>query len=335
MFSHRVLFTLVVFQLASAAVAQGDKPPAEPKAAPPVLTGLWFVHRYGSPKALVPANDRQLKLALTGAFAKSHELSADAVGDWFDRAAFERLAGGKTMSPAAMERLVRDAVPASRKDMTEKTRLHADLLTTQFDLVEDGHRKAVDELADWIVRNYKPGKPLGVMAVCTGNTRRSVLSSTMGNVAAAYYGLPGVRFCSGGTEPDAINPRTVAALKAIGVEFEPTGVEAARGKPGVANPVYRVTWGKGLETEEFSKKYTDAKNPQDGFAAIMVCTEADSNCPTVTGAAVRIPVPFLDPKAFDGAAFEAAKYAERRDDIGRFMLAVMLQASRRLEASAK
>jgi arsenate reductase len=66
-----------------------------------------------------------------------------------------------------------------------------------------------------------------------------------------------------------------------------------------------------------------------------VCTEADSNCPTVKGAAVRIPVPFLDPKAFDGASFEASKYAERRDDIGRFMLAVMLQASRRLEATAK
>lgn len=324
----RVLLTLAVVLPTAAA---GEKPPAE-KAAPPVLSGLWFVHRYGSPEALTPAKDRKLKLALTAAFAKSGDVSADAVADWFDRAAFEKLAGGKTISPAVMERLVRDAVPASRKDMTEKLRLHADLLTTQFDLVEDGHRKAVGELADWIVRNYKPGRPLHVMAVCTGNTRRSVLSSTMGNVAAAYYGLPEVRFSSGGTDPDAVSPRTVAALKAIGVEVEPTGVEAVRGKADVANPVYKVKWGKGLETEEFSKKYTDAKNPQDGFAAIMVCTEADTNCPTVRGAAVRIPVPFLDPKAFDGAAFEAAKYAERRDDIGRVMLAVMLQASRRLEA---
>lgn len=325
----RVLLALVVVLPAAAA---GEKPPAEAKAAPPVLSGLWFVHRYGSPEALTPAKDRKLKLALTAAIARSGELSADAVGDWFDRAAFEKLAGGKTVSPAVMERLVRDAVPASRKDMTEKLRLHADLLSTQFDLVEDGHRKAVGELADWIVRNYKPGTPLHIMAVCTGNTRRSVLSSTMGNVAAAYYGLPEVRFCSGGTDPEAVNPRTVAALKEVGIEVEPTGTEAPRGKADLANPIYRMKWGKGLEAEECSKQYTDAKNPQSGFAAIMVCTEADTNCPTVKGAAVRIPVPFLDPKAFDGAAFEAAKYAERRDDIGRFMLAVMLQASRRLEA---
>lgn len=327
-----LLRVLLAVAIVLPAAAGGDKPAAEPKAAPPVLSGLWFVHRYGSPQALTPAKDRQLKLALTAAFAKSQELSADAVSDWFEQAVFVKLAGGKAVPPAVMERMVRDAVPASRKDMNEKTRLHGDLLTTQFDLVEDGHRKAVDELADWIVRSYKPGRPLGVVTICTGNTRRSALSAAMGNVAAAYYGLPEVRFSSGGLDPDAINPRTVATLREIGVEVEPTDREAPRGKAGHPNPVYRVRWGKGLETEEFSKKYTDARNPQDGFAAILVCTEADAACPMVKGAAVRIPVPFLDPKSFDGAAFEAAKYAERRDDIGRFMLAVMLHASRRLEA---
>ena len=44
-------------------------------------------------------------------------------------------------------------------------------------------------------------------------------------------------------------------------------------------------------------------------------------------------MPYLDPKIYDGGAFEAAKYAERRDDIGRVMLAVIMQA-RQLIASA-
>jgi len=35
------------------------------------------------------------------------------------------------------------------------------------------------------------------------------------------------------------------------------------------------------------------------------------------------------------AAFEAAKYAERRDDIGRFMLSVLMQVRRRLELDNK
>jgi arsenate reductase len=37
-------------------------------------------------------------------------------------------------------------------------------------------------------------------------------------------------------------------------------------------------------------------------------------------------MPYLDPKMFDGGAYESAKYAERRDDIGRLMLSVMVQA---------
>jgi arsenate reductase len=35
-------------------------------------------------------------------------------------------------------------------------------------------------------------------------------------------------------------------------------------------------------------------------------------------------------KIYDGSVFEAAKYAERRDDMGRLMLAVMVQARQRI-----
>ena len=58
----------------------------------------------------------------------------------------------------------------------------------------------------------------------------------------------------------------------------------------------------------------------------MVCGEADEACPFVKGATLRVSVPYLDPKIYDDGAYEAAKYAERRDDIGRLMLAVMVQA---------
>jgi arsenate reductase len=37
-------------------------------------------------------------------------------------------------------------------------------------------------------------------------------------------------------------------------------------------------------------------------------------------------MPYLDPKVYDDGAYEIAKYAERRDDIGRLMLSVMMQA---------
>jgi arsenate reductase len=225
--------------------------------------------------------------------------------------------------------------PRSRNDIFSTVRRHAELLTTQFDMIEEPHRTAADELVTWIATNYQPGKPLAVIVVCTGNSRRSILGSTMGKIVATYYGLSDIRFYSGGTTPSAFNSRTVATLKEIGVEVEPSGKEAPRGGSGDANPIYRVRWGTGLETLEFSKTYSDSHNPQSGFAAIMVCTQADAECPVVKGAGKRISAPYADPKEYDGAAFEAAKYAERRDDIGRFMLSVLMQARRRLDLDKK
>ncbi len=223
----------------------------------------------------------------------------------------------------------------SRNDLFSKIRTHADLLSAQFDLIDERHRESASELAKWISANYQPGKPLSVIIVCTGNSRRSILGSTMGNIAAVYYGLPEVRFYSGGTKPSAFNSRTVTTLKEIGVEVEATGKEAARGSGGEANPIYQVKWGKGFEVTEFSKLYSDAQNPQKGFAAIMVCSQADAECPMVKGASKRISAPYDDPKEFDGSKVEAAKYAERRDDIGRFMLSALLQARRQQEVGKK
>ncbi|HEV3006624.1 MAG TPA: hypothetical protein VGX78_19290, partial [Pirellulales bacterium] len=211
------------------------------------------------------------------------------------------------------------------------------LLTTSLDMIDEPHRVAGEKLADWIVANYQPGQPLPITFVCTGNSRRSILGATMGNLAAAYYGLPEVRCYSGGTAPTAFNPRTVACLERIGVDVETTGREAARGEPATANPILRVRWGQpgkaddpALETSEFSKKYSDPTNPQRGFAALMVCSEADASCPVVKGAALRISMPYLDPKIYDGSQYESAKYAERRDDLGRLMVGVLLQVRRRL-----
>ena len=142
--------------------------------------------------------------------------------------------------------------------------------------------------------------------------------------------MPEIRFHSGGTAPTAFNSRTVAALKAVGFEIEKTDKEAERGEPRTANPIYHVSWGDGFETHEFSKHYADKANPQSGFAALMVCSEADAGCPFVKGATLRLSMPYLDPKIYDDGAFESAKYAERRDDIGRLMLSVIAQARREI-----
>ncbi len=321
--------------IAALAVTAGPAPEGD---AGPLVRALWLVQRYGTEAAADPANDQRLKGALSKALGKGGELSLSKLDGFMEPDAFKKLAGSDGRLDAEdIGKAVDAAVPESRGLLLPKVREHADFLTTSFDMIDEPHRQAGGKLADWIASNYRPGHRLDVIVVCTGNSRRSILGATTGNIAACYYGMPEVRFHSGGTAPSAFNARTVAALRDVGVEVEPTGKEAERGEPKTANPIYRVRWGMSgeagglpLEATEFSKRYGDPANPQQGFAALMVCGEADAACPFVKGAALRVSMPYLDPKIYDGGAYETAKYAERRDDIGRLMLAAMMQARQRM-----
>ncbi len=300
----------------------------------PFVRALWLVQRYGNPESTDPRNDQGVKGKLSRAL-KDSVLTANEVQGLMDPATFKTLAGDDArLDDAEIRKALAADVPPSRARLLPKVRAYADLLTTSLDMIDEKHRQGAAEFAEWLAANYKPGRPLHVTVICTGNSRRSFLGATTGNIAAAYCGMPEVWFHSGGTAPSACNKRTVATLKEVGVEVEPTGKEAPRGEPRTMNPCYRIAWGSAarsadepaMEMVEFSKYYADPVNPQEGFAALLVCGEADEACPTVKGAAARISMLYLDPKIYDDSPFEAAKYAERRDDIGRLMLASFLQA---------
>ena len=320
--------------------AAGSSPDRDPG---PLVRALWLFHRYGSADAVDPRNDLHVKAVLSKALGKENVLSFSGVQQLMDAQTFNRFAGPDgRLDNEELRRVLEANEPATRKRLLPKVAAHADLLSTSFDKIDEPHRAASEKLVDWIVENYRPTKPLEVICICTGNSRRSILGSTMGNIAADYYGLPEVRFHSGGTQPSAFNSRTVKALNEIGVEIEPIGEEAPRGEPATANPKYRLRWGQPgessepkMESIEFSKKYSDPCNPQKDFAALMVCSEADACCPFVKGASLRLSMPYLDPKIYDGSTFEADKYSERRDDMGRLMFSIMMQARYRLSTAKK
>jgi hypothetical protein len=321
-----------------AALALGVVPSTGSDAGP-FVRSLWLVQWYGTAAATDPGNDQRVKGALAKALGNDGGLTLSKLEGFIESDTIKKLAGADGRINAARIKLAVDAaVPESRTRLRPKVREHADFLTTSLDMIDEPHRLAGEKLADWIAKNYRPGQRLDAVVVCTGNTRRSILGATMGNIAAAYYGMLEIRFHSGGTAPTACNSRTVNALKAIGVEIEPTGKEATRGEPQTANPVYRIRWGKSddaaFEAMEFSKLYDDPANPQRGFASLMVCGEADAACPVVKGAALRVPMPYLDPKIYDDGAYEGVKYAERRDDMGRLMLAMMFPLRRSAGARA-
>ncbi len=184
---------------------------------------------------------------------------------------------------------------------------------------------AAEALGAWLRGGRARGESLVVVVVCTGNSRRSMLGAMMGNAAASYLGLPAVRFLSAGTSPSAFHARTIQALRAIGFEVAPTGDEAPRGPEGLANPRYLVRWGTNPDQRlvEYSKVLGDPALPREGFAAVMVCSQADAGCPIVPGARIRTSAPYPDPKSADGTAQEAERYALTRDALARLLLAAL------------
>jgi len=139
--------------------------------------------------------------------------------------------------------------------------------------------------------------------ICTHNSRRSHLCQIWAAVMAQHFGLDCIETYSGGTEATAFNPRAVAAIERAGFRVE---------HPGGENPRYEVYYD---EKEEplicFSKTFDAPYNPQEDFAAVMTCSEADENCPIVPGAEKRFSIPYVDPKESDGTPQEEETYDER------------------------
>lgn len=298
------------------------------------VNALNLMHDCGKPTCCLPANDRMLKADLAKALSDDRQLAFDEVKEWIGKDAFSRIAGEDALiSESEITQVNSKTNALYRQRILPELNRHAELLTTSFDMIEHSHHRPIEKLADWIAENERNNLESHIVATCTGNSRRSVLCAMMGNLAAAYYGLDKVRFHSGGTKPTAFNKRTIETLVDVGFQIEATGQEAPRGELKTANPIYRVVWGDELQVYEFSKTYFDASNPQSGFAAMMVCSEADAECPTIPGASMRLSMTFIDPKIYDEGAFERTKYAERRDDIGRNILAAMAIARRKVDTA--
>lgn len=185
----------------------------------------------------------------------------------------------------------------------------------EIDQIPSERRERLKGISAYIRDQRAAGKHARLIFVCTHNSRRSHMAQLWAAAAAGAYGIALETF-SGGTEATAFHPHAVEAMRRAGFEIETTSAEV--------NPVYHVRYGPALPTLScFSKVYDQPPNPREGFAAVMVCTEADAACPLVAGATGRFTLPYVDPKAADGSHKEAATYDERCRQIAREMLWMM------------
>ena len=186
--------------------------------------------------------------------------------------------------------------------------------------IPEERRESLDLIAAFVKERQAAGTTADLTFICTHNSRRSHLSQLWAATAAWAHGLDHVRTYSGGTEATAFNPRAVAAV-------ERAGFQVVKGEG--RNPAYEVSFAEDRDPERcWSKVYDDPANPQEGFCAVMTCSEADANCPIVRGALDRVSLPYVDPKEADDTPEEASRYDERCLQIAAELWYVMQQAAR-------
>lgn len=181
--------------------------------------------------------------------------------------------------------------------------------------ISESRKLILQRLVDFISLKRKEEKHINLNFICTHNSRRSHLCQIWAQTAAAYYNIKEVYSYSGGTEATAMYTAIRETLMMQGFNFS----QISDG----SNPVYAI------KTDEsaspiwaFSKKYDHPINPKSSYAAVMTCSHADDNCPIVSGAEERIPVTYLDPKAYDDSPLQMEKYMEKSIEIAAEMFYV-------------
>ena len=202
--------------------------------------------------------------------------------------------------------------------MYKKLFSYIETAASENDSIPQERKDQLKRIALYIQSKKDSNKAANLTFICTHNSRRSHMGQIWAAAAAAYYGIEqGIDTYSGGTEATAFNPRAVAAIERAGFHVK---------NPGGDNPHYEVTYAEnGKVLKCFSKKYDDPFNPNENFAAIMTCSEADASCPTVPGADLRVPITYVDPKESDGTEQETATYDTRCRQIATEMLYMMSQ----------
>ncbi|MBN1448208.1 MAG: protein-tyrosine-phosphatase [Bacteroidetes bacterium] len=193
-------------------------------------------------------------------------------------------------------------------------------IQTSFSDIPDERKVILEEIAAWVAEKQRDGAKADMIFICTHNSRRSHMSQIWAQAAAWMHGLDHVRTWSGGTEATAFNSRAVKALQDCGFRI----TVAQEGD----NPLYHVAFADNAgPIEAFSKAYHHSFNPQEDFAAVMTCSDADEACPVVLGAAKRFATPYRDPKEFDGTPQEEHMYAERCRQIAGEVIYIMDRAA--------
>lgn len=177
------------------------------------------------------------------------------------------------------------------------------ILNLSTDSILQSRRDTLQYLIDFIQEKRNQQEKVNLHFICTHNSRRSHLAQAWAQVMADHFSIDQVYCYSGGTIETAIFPTILETLAQSGFKI----TLSTRG----LNPIYRLTYSANKPPIiGFSKKWDNAFNPKNKFAAILTCSQADEHCPLIPGAEKRVSLPFEDPKTYDGHPHQSSKYKE-------------------------
>ncbi len=163
-------------------------------------------------------------------------------------------------------------------------------------------------LIEYIILKRSSGASVRLNFICTHNSRRSHLAQVWAQTLAYHFNHKDIACYSGGTEGTAVYPAIIETLSNQGFN----NLKLSEG----TNPVIGIKFD---ENEApvicFSKAYHHEYNPKSEYCAVMVCDDADENCPVVIGAEARVSITYLDPKMYDHTDTKDQKYLEKSIEI--------------------
>ncbi|PUB32718.1 arsenate reductase [Elizabethkingia sp. YR214] len=181
--------------------------------------------------------------------------------------------------------------------------------------INEERKNVLLPLIKFIQKKINDKQRININFICTHNSRRSQLCQIWAQTAAAYFNISEVHCYSGGTEDSQLFHKVVETMKIQG--FNILKISDSN------NPVYAIKYsGNTLPIIGFSKKYDNPFNPENSYAAVMTCSQADEGCPFIAGAEVRIPITYKDPKISDNTPEQTQVYAEKSLQIAAEMLYV-------------
>ncbi len=179
-------------------------------------------------------------------------------------------------------------------------------------------KSRLQPLVDYIQLKVLNNEIIRFNFICTHNSRRSHFAQIWAQAIACYFNVNKFISYSAGTEATALFPKVVETLKTSGFQIH----VISEGE----NPIYSIKYGVNHHPViGFSKTLEDNFNPKSKFAAIMTCDSANEACPFVSGAEIRIPITFEDPKAYDNTPLASEKYRERSLQIATELFYIFTQ----------